>query len=158
MSAAAALARDTVARLAEDHPDYAWACNATGRSLHFTSQEQAAYELFRTARAFAVTDVDMKEALWGLVLVATEIDPEAMGRFLDELASRYSDDLDVRFRVAVGEALADDLACSWRDPGPDSRRSYRAFITQVTRLLQVHSSPRPPRSPCFVGITQLDKS
>jgi LuxR family maltose regulon positive regulatory protein len=112
MSAAAALAGDTVARLAEDHPDYAWACNATGRSLHFTSQEQAAYELFRTARAFAVTDVDMKEALWGLVLVATEIDPEAMGRFLDELASRYSDDLDVRFRVAVGEALADDLACS----------------------------------------------
>jgi hypothetical protein len=41
MSAAAAVARDTARRLTPDHADYAWACNATGRALHFTSQEEA---------------------------------------------------------------------------------------------------------------------
>jgi len=112
MSAAAALARDTVGRLTEDHADYAWACNATGRALHFTSQEEAAAELFQAARFSATTDVDRKEALWGLVLAATEVAPDSMSQYLAELASCYSDDIDVRFRLAVGHALAGELDCS----------------------------------------------
>jgi LuxR family maltose regulon positive regulatory protein len=102
MSAAAALARDTVGRLTEDHPDYAWACNATGRALHFTSQEQAAFESFQMARRAAKSDEDLKEALWGQLLAITEIAPEQMHEYLDELESRYSDDLDVRLRLAIG--------------------------------------------------------
>ena len=102
MSAAAALARDTVGRLAEDHPDYAWACNATGRALHFTSQEKAALESFKAARSAAKSDEDLKEALWGLSLAITEIAPEKMSEYLDELESRFSDDLDVRLRLAIG--------------------------------------------------------
>jgi LuxR family maltose regulon positive regulatory protein len=109
MSAAAALAKDTVSRLAEDHPDYAWACNAAGRALHLTSQEEAAFERFAAAKSTAKTEEDLKEALWGLVLAATEIAPEAMGQHLEELETGYSDDLDVRFRLAVGHALADEL-------------------------------------------------
>ena len=102
MSAAAALAGDTVGRLKEDHPDYAWACNASGRALHFTSQEEAALESFQRARGAARSDEDLKDALWGQLLAITEIDPEQMSGYLDELEQRYSDDLDVRLRLAVG--------------------------------------------------------
>ena len=37
-----------------------------------------------------------------------------MALYLNELASRYSDDIDVRFRLAVGHALADELDCFTR--------------------------------------------
>jgi len=102
MSAAAALAQDTARRLSEEHPDHAWASNVAGRALHFTSREEEAFERFEAARRTAKTDEDLKDALWGLLLAATEIAPETMTQYLDELESRYSDDLDVRFRVAVG--------------------------------------------------------
>ena len=102
MSAAAALARDTVGRLTEDDPDYAWACNAAGRALHFTSQEEAAFESFQAAREAAKNDEDLKEALWGQLLAITEIAPGRMHEYLDELESRYSDDLDTRLRLAIG--------------------------------------------------------
>ena len=102
MSAAATLAGDTVGRLTEGHPDYAWACNASGRALHFTSQEEAAFESFQRARGAASSDEDLKEALWGQLLAITELDPKQMPGYLDELEQRYSDDLDVRLRLAVG--------------------------------------------------------
>jgi ATP/maltotriose-dependent transcriptional regulator MalT len=102
MSAAAALAEDTVRRLADDHADYSWASNVAGRALHFTSREEEAFERFEAARRTARTDDDMKDALWGLLLAATEIAPETMTQYLDELESRFRDDIDVRFRVAVG--------------------------------------------------------
>ncbi len=102
MSAAAALARDTAARLTEGHPDYAWGCNAAGRALHFTSQAGAALDSFKAALSAARTDEDVKDALWGQFLAITEIAPEQMQDYLDELESRFSDDLDVRLRLAVG--------------------------------------------------------
>jgi LuxR family maltose regulon positive regulatory protein len=102
MSAAAALARDTLERLTDDHPAYAWACNATGRALHFTSREEEAFQAFEAGRLAAKTDEDMKESLWGQFLAITEIAPECMVEYLDELESRYSHDLDVRLRLAVG--------------------------------------------------------
>ena len=102
MSAAAALARDTAARLTEGHPDYAWGCNAAGRALHFTSQAGAALDSFKAALSTARTDEDVKDALWGQFLAITEIAPEQMQDYLDELESRFSDDLDVRLRLAVG--------------------------------------------------------
>jgi LuxR family transcriptional regulator, maltose regulon positive regulatory protein len=102
MSAAAALARDTLERLTEDHPAYAWACNATGRALHFTSREEEAFRAFEAGKLAAKTDEDMKEALWGEFLAITEIAPERMADYLDELELRYSDDLDIRLRLAVG--------------------------------------------------------
>ncbi|MGH3038209.1 MAG: LuxR C-terminal-related transcriptional regulator [Gaiellaceae bacterium] len=102
MSTAAALAHDTAARLTEDHPDYAWACNAAGRALHFTSQPGAALDSFREALRAARTDEDLKDALWGRFLAITEIAPEQMQDYLDELEARLADDLDVRLRLAVG--------------------------------------------------------
>jgi DNA-binding CsgD family transcriptional regulator len=102
MSAAAAVAGDTAARLTEDHPDYSWACNLAGRALHFTSQEEAAFERFEAARRTAKTDDDAKEALWGLLLASTEISPDTMAGYLDVLERDYSDDVDVRFRLAIG--------------------------------------------------------
>jgi LuxR family maltose regulon positive regulatory protein len=102
MSAAAAVAGDTAARLAEDHPDFAWACNLAGRALHFTSEEEAAFERFEAARRTARTDEDIKEALWGQLLAATEIAPNTMAEYLDALERDYSDDVDVRFRLAIG--------------------------------------------------------
>jgi LuxR family maltose regulon positive regulatory protein len=102
MSAAAALAKDTVSRLEEDHPDYAWACNATGRALHFTSQEAAALDSFEHARAAAKHHEDLREALWGRFLAITELAPEKMSDYLDELESECSDDLETRLRLAVG--------------------------------------------------------
>jgi ATP/maltotriose-dependent transcriptional regulator MalT len=111
MSAAAAVAGDTAARLTEDHPDYAWACNLAGRALHFTSEEEAAFERFEAARRTAKSDEDTKEALWGLVLATAEIAPEELERCLDELSDRFPSDIDVRFRLAVGWAIADERRC-----------------------------------------------
>jgi LuxR family maltose regulon positive regulatory protein len=102
MSAAAALAQDTARRLSEEHPDHAWASNVAGRALHFTSREEEAFERFEAAKRTAKTDEDLKDALWGLILAATEIAPDTMTQYLDELESRFADDIDVRFRLAVG--------------------------------------------------------
>jgi LuxR family maltose regulon positive regulatory protein len=102
MSAAVALARDTIGRLTEDHPDYAWACNAAGRALNFTSQAEEAFDSFKAAQGAAKTDEDLKDALWGQFLAITELAPEKMSAYLDELESRFSDDLDIRLRLAVG--------------------------------------------------------
>jgi ATP/maltotriose-dependent transcriptional regulator MalT len=111
MSAAAAVAGETAARLADDQPDYAWACNLAGRALHFTSEEEAAFERFDAARRSARTDEDIKEALWGLVLATAEIEPEELERCLSELDHRFPADIDVRFRLAVGWAIADERRC-----------------------------------------------
>ena len=89
-------------RLTEGHPDYAWGCNVPGRALHFTSQAGAALDSFKAALSTARTDEDVKDALWGQFLAITEIAPEQMQDYLDELESRFSDDLDVRLRLAVG--------------------------------------------------------
>ncbi len=112
MSAAAALARDTVGRLTEDDPDYAWACNAAGRALHFTSQEEAAFDSFQAARETAKSDDDLKDALWGQLLAVTEIAPGRMHEYLDELEARYSDDLDTRLRLAIGRYGTAELTAS----------------------------------------------
>jgi LuxR family maltose regulon positive regulatory protein len=102
MSAAAALAEDTISRLADDHPDYAWASNVAGRALHFTSNEEAAFACFLRGRDASKSDEDRKEALWGLLLTTTELAPEDMVGYLDDLEAQYPDDLDIRLRVAVG--------------------------------------------------------
>jgi LuxR family maltose regulon positive regulatory protein len=102
MSAAAALAGDVAERLPESHPQFAWASNVAGRALHFTSEEEKAFERFEIARESSRSDEDMKDALWGLLLTTTELAPERMAEYLDELEARYSDDLDVRLRLAVG--------------------------------------------------------
>jgi ATP/maltotriose-dependent transcriptional regulator MalT len=109
MSAAAALAGDVAERLPESHPQFAWASNVAGRALHFTSEEEKAFERFETAKRCASADEDLKDALWGLVLTATEISPSSMESHLSELANRYPDDIDVRFRLAVGHALVGEL-------------------------------------------------
>jgi ATP/maltotriose-dependent transcriptional regulator MalT len=112
MSAAAALAGDTVGRLTDEDPDYAWACNAAGRALHFTSQEEAAFESFQAAREAAKNDDDLKDALWGQLLAVTEIAPGKMHEYLDELEARYSDDLDTRLRLAIGRYGTAELTAS----------------------------------------------
>ena len=117
MSAATAVAGDTAARLGEDHPDFAWACNLEGRALHFTSEEDAALDRFEAARRTAKNDGDLSDCLWGIVLATAEIAPDALDRCIDELTNRFPDDLDVRFRLAVGRAIADerrsDLSGTW---------------------------------------------
>jgi DNA-binding CsgD family transcriptional regulator len=102
MSAAAALAGDVAGRLPDSHPQFAWASNVAGRALHFTSEEERAFEQFEVARESSRTDEDMKDALWGLLLTTTELAPQRMAEYLDELEARYCDDLDVRLRLAVG--------------------------------------------------------
>jgi ATP/maltotriose-dependent transcriptional regulator MalT len=117
MSAAAAVAGDTAARLTEDHPDYSWACNLAGRALHFTSQEEAALERFQAAKRTARTDRDLSDCLWGIVLATAETSPDALDRCIEELTERFPNDIDVRLRLAVGRALADerrsDLSNTW---------------------------------------------
>ena len=65
----------------------------------------------------ASSDEDLKEALWGQLLAITEIDPKQMPGYLDELEQRYSDDLDVRLRLAVGRystaEQTDSVAGEW---------------------------------------------
>jgi LuxR family maltose regulon positive regulatory protein len=112
MSAASAVAQDTARRLSDEHPDHAWASNVAGRALHFASREEEAFERFEVARRSATTDQDQKDALWGLVLTSAEIAPETMTGYLDELEKRFSDDIDVRFRLAVGQALALEMHSS----------------------------------------------
>lgn len=106
MSAASSVAHDVVRRLPEEHPDHAWASNVSGRALHFASREDEAFERFEIAQRSATTDEDQKDALWGLVLTSAEIAPATMTEYLDELETRFADDIDVCFRLAVGQALA----------------------------------------------------
>ena len=103
------LAEDTAGRLPESHPNFAWASNVAGRALHFTSNEEEARHRFDTGLRLASSDDDIKDSLWGLTLTTTEIEPECTSRHLDELGTRYPEDLDVRFRLAVGYAIADDV-------------------------------------------------
>ncbi|MGH7717416.1 MAG: LuxR C-terminal-related transcriptional regulator, partial [Gemmatimonadaceae bacterium] len=112
ISAASALAQDTARRLSEEHPDHAWASNVAGRALHFASREEEAFERFEAGRRTAKTAEDEKDALWGLVLTSAEIAPETMTSYLDDLENRFADDVDVRFRLAVGQALALEMRCS----------------------------------------------
>jgi LuxR family transcriptional regulator, maltose regulon positive regulatory protein len=112
MSAASAVAQDIVRRLTDEHPDHAWASNVAGRALHFTSKEDEAFERFEIAKRSATSDQDQKDALWGLVLTSAEIAPEMMSGYLDELETRFADDIDVRFRLAVGQALALEMNSS----------------------------------------------
>ena len=93
MSAAAALAGDTAARLEETHEDFAWASNVAGKALHFMSKEEEAFARFEIARNASQTDEDTKDALWGLLLVITELAPDRMATYLDEFEARFSDDL-----------------------------------------------------------------
>jgi DNA-binding CsgD family transcriptional regulator len=102
MATATAIAQDTIGRLATGHADLPRGCNILGRALHFTSHEDEAFAAFQRASELAGEDDEHKDALWGLVLTATEIAPDTISHYLDELGSRYSDDLDVRFRLAVG--------------------------------------------------------
>ncbi|HEY7587291.1 MAG TPA: LuxR C-terminal-related transcriptional regulator [Thermoplasmata archaeon] len=102
MAAATAIAQDAIGRLPSDHADLPRGCNILGRALHFTSHEHEAFVAFQRACELAGEDDDLKDALWGLVLTATEIAPDTIPIYLDELGSQYSDDLDVRFRLAVG--------------------------------------------------------
>ena len=112
ISAASAVAQDTARRLTHEHPDHAWASNVAGRALHFASKEDEAFERFEVASRSAKTDEDQKDALWGLVLTSAEIAPETMRDYLDELERRFAHDLDVRFRLAVGQALALEMRSS----------------------------------------------
>ena len=142
MSTAAAVASDTAARLTDGHSDYAWACNLAGRALHFTSEEDAAFERFKEARRTAKTDEDTKEALWGLALVAVEIDPGAASTFLDELESDYPNDLDIRFRLAAGRAVASEQLSSLADVWPQ----FQALLPSIQH------SQDPLAASCFLAI------
>ena len=112
MSAASAVAQDTARRLKEEDPDHAWASNLAGRALHFASKEDEAFDRFEAAKRSAKTDEDKKDALWGLVLTSAEIAPDTMTAYLDELEARFADDIDVRLRLAVGQALALEMRSS----------------------------------------------
>ena len=124
------------------HSDYAWACNLAGRALHFTSEEDAAFERFKEAWRTAKTDEDTKEALWGLALVAVEIDPGAAATFLDELESDYPHDLDIRFRLAAGRAVASEQLSSLADVWPQ----FQALLPSVQH------SQDPLAASCFLAI------
>jgi ATP/maltotriose-dependent transcriptional regulator MalT len=142
MSAAAAVGRDTVDRLPEDHHDYAWACNATGRALHFTSREEEALALLERAHLAARRDEDVMESLWGLVLVAVEVEPARAPTLLDDLQSRFPDDLDVRLRLAVGRSVA-------AEQGPSLQGVWERF---EALLPAVQHSRDPLAASCFLAI------
>lgn len=108
MAAATAVAQDTARGLRDDDAISARAHNLAGQALHFTSQEESARTSFQAAKRTARTDEDIKDALWGLVRVAVELEPSEAPAYLDELERSYWDDLDVRFRVAVGRAIASE--------------------------------------------------
>jgi ATP/maltotriose-dependent transcriptional regulator MalT len=112
MSAAAALAGDVAERLPESHPQFAWASNVAGRALHFTSEEEKAFERFEIAKRRASADEDLKDALWGLVLVSLELEPERAPSLLQNLESAFPDDIDVRFRLAAGRSVAREQGTS----------------------------------------------
>jgi LuxR family maltose regulon positive regulatory protein len=112
ISAASAIAEDALRRLPDSHPDRSWAANLSGRAMHFASKEEQAFARFEDARTSAAEDRDLKDALWGLVLTSAEITPHSMVEYLDELEARFPEDIDVRLRLAVGQALALEMTAS----------------------------------------------
>jgi ATP/maltotriose-dependent transcriptional regulator MalT len=142
MSAAAAVACETVDRLPETHPDFAWGSNLAGRALHFTSQEELAFARLEAGRRTARADEDRKDALWSLALVALELDPQMASEFLDELESEYSDDIDTRFRLAAGRAVASEQLASLVGVWPQ----FEALLPSI------QYSRDPLAASCFLAI------
>jgi DNA-binding CsgD family transcriptional regulator len=76
------------------------------------SQEKAAFERFESARTAARTGQDTMDALWGLVLVSLELEPERAPALLNELETAFPQEIDVRFRLAVGRSVATEQGTS----------------------------------------------
>jgi ATP/maltotriose-dependent transcriptional regulator MalT len=142
MSAAAALAGDVAGRLPDGHPQFAWASNVAGRALHFTSEEERAFEQFETAKRCACADEDLKDALWGLVLVSLEIEPERAPSLLQGLESAFPDDIDVRFRLAVGRSVA-------KEQGTSLVGVWEQFENLLPAVEHAHD---PLAASCFLAI------
>ncbi len=153
MSAAAALACDVAGRLPETHPQFAWASNVAGRALHFTSEEEQAFERFETAKRSASADEDLKDALWGLVLVSLEVEPDRAPSLLQTLESAFPDDIDVRFRLAVGRSVAKEQGPSLVGVWEQSRTSFPRSSMLMTPSRQAVSWLSAQQWPSCKGCT-----
>lgn len=113
LSAAAALALG----LAEDSSvDDACASRAwflAGQALHLVSEDDRALEFHLKAKECAVNVEDVQNALWGSFIAANELERPGAPRFLDELESLKSSDINSRLRVAIGRILAAERGGSY---------------------------------------------
>jgi ATP/maltotriose-dependent transcriptional regulator MalT len=98
--------------------------------------------LFEKAHSAAGTDDDLKEVLWGLILVSLELEPLNAPSLLDDLQSAFPDDIDVRLRVTVGRSIADEQ-------GPSLAGVWERF---EALLPAVQHSQDPLAASCFLAI------
>jgi DNA-binding NarL/FixJ family response regulator len=59
--------------------------SVAGRAAHLASREEDGLELFRSAEAAATSESERRDALWGQLLCATELELPQAGEILDQL-------------------------------------------------------------------------
>jgi LuxR family maltose regulon positive regulatory protein len=88
--------------LAEDEPFVSAAYSVAGHSAHFANREQQALEHYRDAEQRSGNADQLRDALWGQLLCALDLDDADAQRALARLESSGSDTDDDHVRLATG--------------------------------------------------------
>ena len=88
--------------LAEDEPFVSAAYSVAGHSAHFANREQQALEHYRDAEQRSGNAEQLRDALWGQLLCALDLDDADAQRALARLESSGSDTDDDHVRLATG--------------------------------------------------------
>ncbi len=105
-SEALALARDVGSQLDTEDLRASRSWCLAGQAAHFVGKDEDALQFHLKARDMAKDDGDLTSALWGTILVAADLELEDVERYLDELATVSTGDIDSRLRIANGRATA----------------------------------------------------
>jgi LuxR family maltose regulon positive regulatory protein len=106
VSEAVSLANEIASSLPDDAEDAAYAWSLAGRGLHLLSRDAEAQSSYRRSLAASTKAEERREALWGLFLSASEVDPDQSTKYLGELEALADGDIDTRLRLAVGHQFA----------------------------------------------------
>lgn len=106
VSEAVSLANEIATSLSDDAEDSAYAWSLTGRGLHLLSRDAEAQSSYKRSLAASTKAEERREALWGLFLSASEVDPAESTKYLSELEALANGDIDTRLRLAVGHQFA----------------------------------------------------
>jgi LuxR family transcriptional regulator, maltose regulon positive regulatory protein len=130
---AESLAGDAARQLSDDNPLKSRAFSIAGYAAHLSDREEVGFDLHTAARQTAVTAADRREAIWGQLICANQLQLPIVDDLIHELEDRATPSAAERLRLAalrfvigvrgsgVGDAVstfraAYDLVSSVPDP------------------------------------------
>jgi LuxR family transcriptional regulator, maltose regulon positive regulatory protein len=105
LSEALVLANEIIARLPSGDRCASRAWCLAGHAAHFLCRDHEALRCHLKARELAACQEDRRNALWGAVLTAAELELDDMDCHLAALNNASPDDIDSRLRVANGRTI-----------------------------------------------------